>query len=58
MATAATATRTIRTEIPARLARLPWSYGGRKLFMATLGIYLLATVATAFAFASWYGPPA
>ncbi len=118
-----TAARTIRTEIPARLDRLPWSrfhwrvvfglgtvwildglevtivgavaprltetgsgvdmtaadigtaaalyvagaclgalvfgqltdrYGRRKLFMATLGIYLLATVATAFAFAPWY----
>jgi MFS family permease len=29
-------------------------YGRKKLFMATLGLYLLATVATAFAFAPWY----
>jgi MFS family permease len=29
-------------------------FGRRKLFMVTLGIYLLSTVATAFAFAPWY----
>jgi MFS family permease len=29
-------------------------YGRKKLFMATLGLYLLATVATAFAFDAWY----
>src|ERR1700756_5190399 len=29
-------------------------YGRKKLFMLTLGLYLLATVATAFAFAPWY----
>ncbi|HWE11304.1 MAG TPA: MFS transporter [Solirubrobacteraceae bacterium] len=29
-------------------------YGRRKLFMLTLAVYLLATVATAFAFAPWY----
>ena len=29
-------------------------YGRKKLFMATLGLYILATVATAFAFAPWY----
>jgi MFS family permease len=29
-------------------------YGRKKLFMATLGLYLLATIATAFAFAPWY----
>src|SRR3954451_12124630 len=29
-------------------------YGRKKLFMLTLGIYLAATVATAFAFAPWY----
>src|SRR4051795_7517160 len=121
--TAASAARTIRTSIPARLDRLPWSrfhwriviglgtvwildglevtivgaiaprltepgsgvdmtsadvgtaaafyvagaclgalffgqltdrYGRKKLFMATLGVYLAATVATAFAFAPWY----
>src|SRR4051812_109468 len=121
--TAASAARTIRTRIPARLDRLPWSrfhwrivaglgtvwildglevtivgaiaprltepgsgvdmtsadvgtaaafyvagaclgalffgqltdrYGRKKLFMATLGVYLAATVATAFAFAPWY----
>jgi MFS family permease len=120
---AAAAPRTIRTDIPARLDRLPWSrfhwriviglgtvwvldglevtivgaiaprlteagsglglstadvgiagalyvagacigallfgqltdrYGRKKLFMLTLGLYLLATVATAFAFAPWY----
>src|SRR4051812_29938737 len=121
--TAASAARTIRTRIPARLDRLPWSrfhwrivaglgtvwildglevtivgaiaprltepgsgvdmtsadvgtaaafyvagaclgalffgqltdrYGRKRLFMATLGVYLAATVATAFAFAPWY----
>jgi MFS family permease len=29
-------------------------FGRKKLFMATLGVYLAATVATAFAFAPWY----
>jgi MFS family permease len=29
-------------------------YGRKKLFMLTLGVYLLATVATAFSFAPWY----
>jgi MFS family permease len=29
-------------------------FGRRKLFMLTLGVYLIATVATAFAFAPWY----
>ncbi|HEY0316781.1 MAG TPA: MFS transporter [Solirubrobacterales bacterium] len=29
-------------------------YGRKKLFMVTLGIYILATVATAFAFSAWY----
>src|SRR3954463_5194367 len=29
-------------------------YGRKKLFLLTLGVYLLATVATAFAFAPWY----
>jgi len=29
-------------------------YGRKKLFMATLGLYLVATVATAFAFEPWY----
>ena len=29
-------------------------YGRKKLFMLTLGLYLVATVATAFAFAPWY----
>jgi MFS family permease len=29
-------------------------YGRKKLFMATLGLYLAATVATAFAFEPWY----
>jgi MFS family permease len=29
-------------------------FGRKKLFMITLGLYLLATVATAFAFAPWY----
>jgi MFS family permease len=29
-------------------------YGRKKLFMLTLNIYLLATVATAFSFAPWY----
>jgi MFS family permease len=29
-------------------------YGRKKLFMVTLSLYLLATVATAFAFAPWY----
>src|SRR4051794_20066470 len=121
--TAASAARTIRTRIPARLDRLPWSrfhwrivaglgtvwildglevtivgaiaprltepgsgvdmtsadvgtaaafyvagaclgalffgqltdrYGRKRLFMVTLGVYLAATVATAFAFAPWY----
>jgi MFS family permease len=29
-------------------------YGRKRLFMITLGLYILATVATAFAFAPWY----
>jgi MFS family permease len=29
-------------------------FGRRKLFIITLGVYILATVATAFAFAPWY----
>ncbi|MEY2513265.1 MAG: hypothetical protein QOJ89_623 [bacterium] len=29
-------------------------FGRKKLFMLTLGVYLLATVGTAFAFAPWY----
>jgi MFS family permease len=29
-------------------------FGRKKLFMLTLGVYLLATIATAFAFAPWY----
>ncbi len=29
-------------------------FGRKKLFILTLGVYLLATVATAFAFAPWY----
>lgn len=29
-------------------------FGRKKLFMITLGLYLIATVATAFAFAPWY----
>ncbi len=29
-------------------------HGRKKLFMATLGLYIAATVATAFAFAPWY----
>jgi MFS family permease len=29
-------------------------YGRKKLFMVTLGLYIAATVATAFAFAPWY----
>ncbi len=29
-------------------------FGRRKLFMLTLGIYIVATVATAFSFAPWY----
>ena len=29
-------------------------FGRRKLFMITLGIYIVATVATAFSFAPWY----
>jgi MFS family permease len=29
-------------------------YGRKKLFIITLGMYILATVATAFAFAPWY----
>jgi MFS family permease len=29
-------------------------YGRRKLFMVTLGLYVLASVATAFSFAPWY----
>jgi MFS family permease len=123
VSTQAVAARTIRTDIPARLDRLPWSrfhwrvviglgtvwildglevtivgaiavrlteagsgihmnaadigtaaalyvagacsgallfgqltdrYGRRKLFMVTLSLYLIATVATAFAFSPWY----
>jgi MFS family permease len=34
--------------------RLTDRYGRKKLFMVTLGLYLAATVATAFAFAPWY----
>jgi MFS family permease len=29
-------------------------FGRKKLFIITLGVYILATVATAFAFAAWY----
>ena len=29
-------------------------FGRKKLFMLTLGVYIIATVATAFAFAPWY----
>ncbi|NED51424.1 MFS transporter, partial [Micromonospora aurantiaca] len=29
-------------------------FGRKKLFILTLGVYILATVATAFAFAPWY----
>ena len=29
-------------------------FGRKRLFMVTLGVYLVATVATAFAFASWF----
>ncbi len=29
-------------------------FGRKRLFMATLGVYIVATVATAFAFAPWY----
>jgi MFS family permease len=29
-------------------------YGRKKLFMITLGVYIVASVATAFAFAPWY----
>src|SRR3954471_12221851 len=29
-------------------------YGRKRLFMVTLGLYILASVATAFAFAPWY----
>jgi MFS family permease len=29
-------------------------YGRKKLFIATLGLYIIASVATAFAFAPWY----
>jgi MFS family permease len=29
-------------------------FGRKKLFMLTLGIYIVATVATAFSFAPWY----
>ncbi|MEA2324102.1 MAG: hypothetical protein QOD81_3952 [Solirubrobacteraceae bacterium] len=123
MSTSAAALKTIRTDIPARMDRLPWSrfhwriviglgtvwildglevtivgaiaprltepgsgidmtsadigiagalyvagacigallfgqltdrYGRKRLFMVTLGLYLLATVATAFAFEPWY----
>jgi MFS family permease len=123
MSAVATQPRTIRTDIPARLDRLPWSsfhwrivfglgtvwildglevtivgsvasrmteagsgismssgeigtaaalyvagaclgalifgqltdrFGRKRLFMFTLGVYILATVATAFAFAPWY----
>jgi MFS family permease len=34
--------------------RLTDLYGRKKLFMVTLGVYLIATVATGFAFAPWY----
>jgi MFS family permease len=34
--------------------RLTDRFGRRKLFMVTLGLYLAATVATAFAFAPWF----
>jgi MFS family permease len=34
--------------------RLTDRFGRKRLFMLTLGLYLLATVATAFAFAPWY----
>ena len=34
--------------------RLTDRFGRRSLFMVTLGVYLIATVATAFAFAPWY----
>ncbi|NUQ99408.1 MAG: MFS transporter [Streptomyces sp.] len=34
--------------------RLTDRYGRKKLFMVTLGIYILATVATAFAHDAWY----
>src|SRR3954464_8195567 len=29
-------------------------YGRKRLFMVTLGVYIVASVATAFAFAAWY----
>jgi MFS family permease len=34
--------------------RLTDRFGRRSLFMVTLGVYLTATIATAFAFAPWY----
>src|SRR5690606_39432739 len=34
--------------------RLTDRYGRKKLFMLTLGIYILATVATAFAHDAWF----
>jgi MFS family permease len=34
--------------------RLTDRFGRRQLFMVTLGVYLAATIATAFAFAPWY----
>jgi MFS family permease len=34
--------------------RLTDKYGRKKLFMVTLGLYVLASVATAFSFAPWY----
>src|ERR1700730_12373169 len=34
--------------------RLTDRFGRRNLFMVTLGVYLTATIATAFAFAPWY----
>src|ERR1041385_4748843 len=53
---------TIETRSPARLERLPWSqlhrligrFGRKKLFLITLGVYIAATVATAFGFSPLY----